>query len=53
MEGKQETAPNLLNGAILNDLEQSQTQISRSGDYLMLNLSEIAKHTAIVTTECE
>ena len=29
--------------AILNDLERPQTQISRSGHFLTLNISEIVK----------
>ena len=41
----------LLNRAIFNDLEQPQTQISRSGHSLKLNISEMAKDTVIVTTE--
>jgi len=41
------TAPNF------NDLEQPQTHISRSGHSLMLNISEMAKDTAIVTIEGE
>jgi len=36
----------LSNRAILNDLERPQTQISRSGHYLMLSISEMAKDTA-------
>jgi len=36
---------------IFNDLEQLQTQISRSGHSLTLNISEMAKYTAIVTME--
>jgi len=43
----------LLNRAIFNDLEQPQTQISRSGHSLTLNISEMAKDTAIVTMEGE
>jgi len=43
----------LSNHAILNDLERPQTRISRSGHFLMLNICEIAKDTAIVTMECE
>jgi len=38
-----------LNRATFNDLEQPQTQISRSGHSLTLNISETAKDTAIVT----
>ena len=43
----------LLNGAIFNDFERPQTQISRSGLSLTLNISEMAKDTAIVTMEGE
>ena len=39
--------------AIFNDLEQPQIQISRSCHSLTLNISELAKDTAIVTTEGE
>jgi len=38
---------------IFNDLEQPQTQISRLSHSLRLNISEMAKDTAIVTTEGE
>jgi len=38
---------------IFNDLEGSQTQISRSGHSLMLNISKMAADTAIVTMEGE
>ena len=41
----------LSNGAILNDLDGPQTQISRSGHSLTLNISKMAADTAIVTTE--
>jgi len=41
----------LLNRAVFNDLEQPQTQISRSDHSLTLNISEMAKDTAIVTME--
>jgi len=37
----------LSNRAIFNDLERPQTQISRSGHSLTLNISEMAKDTAI------
>jgi len=37
----------LLNRAIFNDLEQPQTQISRAGHYVMLNISEMAKDTIV------
>jgi len=43
----------LSNRAILNDLERLQTQISRSGHSLMLNIYEMAKDTAIVTMKGE
>ena len=36
-----------------HDLEQPQTQILRSGHSLTLNISEMAKDTAIVTMEGE
>ena len=35
----------LSNGAIFNDLEPLQTQISRSHHYLTLNISEIVRDT--------
>ena len=38
---------------LLNDLEQLQTHISRSGLSLMLNICEMAKDTAIATMEGE
>ena len=37
--------------AIFHDLERPQTHISRSGHSLTLNVSEMAKDTAIVTME--
>jgi len=43
----------LSNRAIFNDLEQPQTNISRSGHSLTLNISEMAKDTAVVTIEDE
>jgi len=48
-----ETRTWLSNRAILNDLERPQTHISRSGHSLTLNISEMAKDTAIVTVEGE
>jgi len=45
MEGEQETASELSNGTSFNDLEWPQTQISRSGLSLVLNISEMAKDT--------
>ena len=41
----------LSNRAIFNDLERPQTQILKSGNFLTLNISEMAKDTAIVTME--
>jgi len=41
----------LSNRAIFNDLERPQTQISRSGYSLTLNISKMAADTAIVTIE--
>jgi len=43
----------LSNRAIFNDFERPQIQISRSDHYLTLNISEMAKDTAIVTMEDE
>ena len=43
----------LPNDAIFNDLEQLLTQFSRSCQSLMLDVSQTAKGTAIVTMECE
>jgi len=43
----------LSHSAIFNDLERPQTQISRSGNFLTLNISEMAKDTVIVTMEDE
>ena len=51
--GRIEIIHGLLNRAIFNDLEQPKTQISRSGRSLTLNISEMAKDTAIVTVEGE
>ena len=53
MADQKKVACGLSNGAIFNDLEQPQTHISMSGHYLTMNISEIAKDTAIVTTEGE
>ena len=39
--------------AIFNDLGRPQTHISRSGHYLTLNISKMARDTAIVTMEGE
>ena len=41
----------LSNGGIFNDLERPQTQASRSGHSLTLNISEMVKDTTIVTME--
>ena len=43
----------LSNRAILNNLDGPQTQISRSGHSLTLNICEMAADTAIVTMEGE
>jgi len=43
----------LSNRAIFNDLERPQIQMSRSGQSLTLNISKMAKDTAIVTMEGE
>ena len=40
-----------INGAISNDLERTLTLFSRSHHSLMLNISQTATDTAIVTTE--
>jgi len=42
-----------LNRTIFNDLEGPQTQISKSGHSLTLNISEMATDTAIVAMEVE
>jgi len=49
VEGEQELVCDLSNGAIFNDLVRPQTHISRSGHSLTLNISEMAKDTAIVS----
>ena len=41
----------LSNGAIFNDFEGLQTQISRSGHSLTLDISKMATDTAVVTME--
>jgi len=43
----------LSNRAFFNDLERLQTQISRSDHFSILNISEMAKDTVIVTMEGE
>jgi len=43
----------LSNGAIFTDLERPLTWFLRSRHCLTLNISEMAKHTAIVTMEGE
>ena len=43
----------LSNDTDFNDLERPQTQISRSGNFLTLNISKMATDTAIVTMEAE
>ena len=51
MADQQKVAYGLSNGAILNDLERPLTWFPRSRHCVTLNISEIAKHTAIVTME--
>jgi len=53
MEGKQELVCDLSNGAISSDLERTLTLFSRSHHSLMLNISQTATDTAIVTIEDE
>jgi len=53
MADLQKVIRGLSNRAIFNDLEHPQTHISRSGHSLMLNISKMAKETAIVTMEGE
>jgi len=53
MADQQKVVHGLSNRAILNHLERPQTHISRAGHYLMLNICDMAKDTAIVTTEGE
>jgi len=53
MADQQKVVHGLPNRTIFNDLERPQTQISRSGHSLTLNISEMAKDTAIVTMEGE
>jgi len=43
----------LSNCAIFNNLERPRTHISKSGHFLMLNISEMSKDTAVVTMEGE
>jgi len=43
----------LSNRVIFNDLERPQTQTSRSGHSLTLDIFEMATDTAIVTMESE
>jgi len=51
MADQQKVVHGLLNRFIFNDLECPQTQISRSVHSLTLDISDMAKDTAIVTTE--
>ena len=53
MADQQKVVHGLLNNAIFNDLEQPLTWFSRSRHSLALHISEMAKHTAIVTMEGE
>jgi len=53
MADQEKVAYGVSNGAIFNDLERPQSHISRLGHSLTLNISEMAKDTAIVTMEGE
>jgi len=53
MADQYKVAYDLSNGAIFNDLERPLTWFSRSRHSLTLNISEVAKDTAIVTMEGE
>jgi len=53
MEGERELVCNLSNGAISYDVERTLTLFSRSHHSLMLNISQTATDTAIVTIEGE
>jgi len=53
MADGEKVAYGLSNGAIFNDLEGPLTWFPRSRHCLTLNISEIAKHTAIVNMEGE
>jgi len=53
MEGEKELVCDLSNGAISNDLERTLTLFLRSHNSLMLNISQMATDTAIVTIENE
>jgi len=51
MEGEYELERDPSNGAICNDLERTVTLFSRSHHSLILNISQTATDTAIVTIE--
>jgi len=53
MEGEEELVGDLSNGAISNELERTLTLFSRLHHSLMLNISQTATDTAIVTIEGE
>jgi len=53
MSDQQKVAYGLSNGAIFNDLERTLTWFSRSRHSLILNISEMAKDTAMFTMEGE
>jgi len=53
MADQQKVAYSLSNGANVNDLERPLTWFSMSRHSLTLNISEMAKDTAIVTMEGE
>ena len=53
MADQQKVTYVLSNGAVFNDLERPLTWFPRSRHSLTLNISEMAKHTRIVTMEGE
>jgi len=53
MADLQKVLHGLSNRAIFDDLEKPQTEISRSGHSLTLNISKMAADTAMVTIEGE
>jgi len=53
MANQKKVIHNLSKRAIFSDFERPQTQISRLGHSLTLNISEMAIATAIVTMEGE
>ena len=53
MADRQKVVHGLSNGAIFNDLERPQTQISRSDHSFTLTISQTATDTDILTIEGE